>query len=84
MTRPWQQFAFFKCLEHDDCLWIVGGKDVSLYGHLNDYRDFIFFCLNSLTDKYKIYRVSDTMALLEICALQVLLVLCIIPGPATN
>ena len=52
----WLRCALPECLEHDDCLWIVGGKGVSLDGYLNEYEYIIFFYLNSLTDKNKILQ----------------------------
>ena len=69
------RFALFESLEYDDCLYITCDERWLLDDYLNEYGDFIFFCLNSLTDKNKILQgVSDPMALVEVCALQVLLV----------
>ena len=36
MIRPCQRFALSKFLEYEDCLWIFGGKGVSLDGYLNE------------------------------------------------
>ena len=53
---------------------LLGGEGVSPDGYLNMNTE-TFFYLNSLTDKTNnLQRVSDSMALAEVCALQVLLV----------
>ena len=55
MIQPCWRFALSDCLEYDDCVWIFGGEAASPDGYLNEYGDFIFSYLNSLTEK-KCYR----------------------------
>ena len=53
---------------------VCGRQGASLDGYLNEYGNYIFTIeIHGLT-KINIYRVSDHMALVEVCALQVFLV----------